>query len=206
MSAFIIQCCSGCNKVFPINELFVLKDYKDEDDKPTLAYICNNCDDMGPHSEEYTYKCFLCKCWMKENFFEHDDVLNACFECLRIKPNDKIWPVDGGKLLDSYNAALIYDAEISLDDHDWKDKFDALRKKAVIKFQNDRVIERQKRATRTADIADAFMTMSNLPPLDRSDAMTLASFIDIDRSPPPETYDDPYWFLDWVLSLVKKEG
>ena len=198
--------CVLCKRECVDKDVWVLKSYNDDGTFDAM-YICKKCDegDISQKREAdvylYIYQCFMCGCLMSENFFNHDDTLNMCFECLGIKSTDKIWQREDGTMVESYDAGIEF---IDLNDEDpWVTQFNKLRAAANVRKERNACRNRQKKVMAYEKISDTFIRW--LPDLDIVDARNVASSIDITRSPEPVMIADESEFLEWVLMLKKKK-
>jgi hypothetical protein len=199
--AFDLFTCETCKKDKPIDNMFVIKDYN-EHGKPICKYFCKSCETNLPEDQDvFDYKCVICSCWMKESFFEHDGNKYACFECLGITMNDKMWPVNGDEMVDSYSASLLFGDDDT--DPKWHSLLKCLIEQAFITKRKKIDLSRQAKAARREDIADKLHEW--IKDLDRADASLISEIIDLHRSPEAEHFVDAYSFVIWMLALKEKE-
>lgn len=195
--------CIDCGRYFGCCDVITLKSYEDDSNTDYL-YLCKKCDEKPAAKRHkkaklYNWECFLCGCLMDDNFFAHDECANVCFECLGIKPSDKIWKDDNDIEIESYDVAIDM-AELSADDP-WIAQFNKLRADAVIRKQKRDSRMKQRKTMTYNKIAETFVEW--MPNLDITDARDLASCVDIERSLIPSIIVNEYDFMEWILFSIK---
>lgn len=204
MASFSPCICDNCGNGYDREDVFVLRSY-DHTEFVEQRYLCKKCDDLPLKARnisvvDYVWQCFLCGCYMDENFFAHDDGCNVCFDCLKVEPQARVWHDENGNMLRSYDVAL--ELEELDSDNILVAQFNKRRADAVLRKKKNECLLRQRKVMAYEKIADMFVQF--LPGLDMCDARDLASMIDVDKTVNPKYVSSEYEFVDWMMCVKKK--